>query len=114
MLIQLIQTQSLNGSWNSSVLLTSLNALCLCYLIQLMPSSCIQLLKPLCPRTAKRKAWLWLMTEEGQMTQNDPLLYYWYEGGSSAPAGQRKYFYHCEDLGQIGLAWRAYALSEIA
>jgi len=113
-LIQLIQTQSLNGSWNSSVLITSLNALCLGYLIELMPPSCIQLLKPLCPRTAISKARLWLMTDEGQMRQSDPLLYYWYESESPSPASKRKYFYHCEDLGSICLAWRSNALSETA
>ena len=111
-LIQLLQGQSIDGSWDASILNTSLNSLCVSLLAELIPSGFKASLLPLNPYTATENARKWLATDAGQTKQNDPILYYWYDKVEPNSTFNQKYFYHVEDIGEIGLGWRTFAMSE--
>jgi hypothetical protein len=110
-LTHLLLNQSADGCWNKSVISTSLNALSIAYLIDLLPASACE---PLDPQKAILKAESWLKNIERPAICGEPIIYYWYEIESPIlGVGARKVFYHCEDMGEIGNAWLHFSLREI-
>ncbi|QPN61381.1 hypothetical protein H8F24_09275 [Synechococcus sp. CBW1002] len=108
----MLQSQSAGGCWNKSVISTSLNALSIACLVDILPASVAM---PLDPLKAIFKAESWLGSEGGLATHGEPILYYWYETASLfCGIGGRRIFYHCEDIGEIGSAFRQFSLREIA
>ncbi len=107
----MLESQTPDGSWNTSVISTSLNALSIAYLAKLIPDSTAISLNPL---QAILNAESWLRSSDSLNKQNEPILYYWYEAASHISGiGNRKIFYHCEDMGEIGSALRKFSLKEI-
>ena len=107
----MLQSQAPDGSWNMSIISTSLNALSISYLVELIPDSFAISLNPL---QAILNAESWLRSGDSQDKQSEPILYYWYEAASLISGiGNRKIFYHCEDMGEIGDALRKFSLREI-
>jgi hypothetical protein len=107
----MLQSQAPDGSWNMSVISTSLNALSIAYLVELIPDSVAISLNPL---QAILNAESWLRSGNCVDKQSEPILYYWYEAASHiSGTGNRKIFYHCEDMGEIGSAMRKFSLREI-
>ena len=107
----MMESQGPDGSWNTSVISTSLNALSVAYLVELMPDNTAISLNPL---QAILNAKTWLRSGDSQDKQSEPILYYWYEAASLISGiGNRKIFYHCEDMGEIGDALRKFSLREI-